>query len=150
MKRILFYILILATVLVLPTAGVDVGKLQPVQTIAVFREGENWVIQTDTEDYGKGYSVEKAFENLMETTPAVIYLDTADYLILQEDAVEAIDELRVRLKDSVALYLYKGEPDLKQVSKYLTVHGKKVKLKYWDQGEELPLLDCTTERFFFF
>ena len=149
MKRIIFYMLILAAVLILPTAGMDVGKLQPVQTIAVYREGEAWVIETDTDDIGKGNSVEAAFENLIETTPAVIYLDTADYLILRDNAAEVINELRGRLKDSVALYLYKGEPDLKQVSQYLTVHGVKVKLKQWKTDMELPILDCTTERFFF-
>lgn len=149
MKRILLYALILAAVLVLPTAGMDVADLQPVQTIAVYRNGNSWVIETDTEDIGAGDSVEKAFENLMQTTPAVIYLDTADYLILQEDAIEAIDELRVKLKDSVALYRYRGDPDLKEVSKYLSIHGEKVELRHWNTGVNLPILDCTGERFFF-
>jgi len=149
MKRILFYALILAVVLVLPTEGVDVAKLQPVQTIAVYKDGQTWVIKTDTGDYGSGNSVEEAFENLIKTTPAIIYLDTADHLILKDNATEAIDELRVRLKDSVALYRYIGDPDLKEVSKYLSVHGNKVKLKHWNHSVDLPILDCTTERFFF-
>ena len=149
MKRILIYVLILLTVLVLPTKGMDVSKLQPVQTIAVSCDGEKWVIRTDTDDVGVGTSVEDAFENLMETTPAVIYLDTADYLLLQDNAVTAIDVLRSRLKDSVVLYLYRGDPDLKAVSKYLSVHGEKTKLKHWNRTVKLPILDCTTERFFF-
>ena len=149
MKRILLYILILAIVLILPTEATDVARLQPVQTIAVYKNGETWLIETDTEDVGTGSSVEEAFVNLMETTPAVIYLDTADYLILQENAVEAIDVLRGKLKDSVALYQYKGDPDLKSVSKYLSVHGERIELKCWNTGVKLPVLDFTTDRFFF-
>ena len=149
MKRILLYVLILAAVLVLPTKGMDVGKLQPVQTIAVFRKGERWVIKTDTEDVGVGASVEAAFENLMETTPAVICLDAADYLLVQNDTLTAIDVLRPKLKGSILLYQYIGNPDLKDVSKYLSVHGENTKLKHWSRSEELPILDCTTARFSF-
>lgn len=149
MKRILLYLLILVVVIILPTTGMDVAKLQPVQTIAVYRDGDSWVIKTDTEDIGAGSSVKAAFENLMETTPAVIYLDTADYLIMHENAMEAIEELRTRLKDSVSLYQYRGDPDLKSVSKYLSVHGQKIELKHWKTGVKLPVLDCTAERFFF-
>ena len=147
MKRILIYVAILAAVLVLPTSGIDVAKLQPVQTIAVYREEENWTIKTDTDDIGSGISVEAAFDNLIETTPAIIYLDTADFVVVQENAVEAIEVLRSKLKGSVALFAFKGDPDLKTVSKYLSVHGKKTMLKNWNETEKLPMLDCTTTRY---
>ena len=149
MKRIVIYVAILVAVLVLPTKGMNVAKLQPVQAIAVYREDERWVIKTDTEDVGVGTSVEAAFENLMETTPAVIYLDTADYLLVKDNAMNAIDVLRPKLKNSVVLYRYSGDPDLKEVSKYLSVHGEKTRLKHWNMSVKLPILDCTTERFSF-
>lgn len=149
MKRILLYFIILIAVLVLPTEGTDVADLQPVQTIAVYRDGNQWVIETDTEDVGRGNSVEKAFENLIQTAPAVIYLDTADYLILQQDAIAVIDRLRTRLKESVELCQYVGKPDLQQVSKYLSIHAQTIELKHWNSNAILPILDCTTERYFF-
>jgi len=140
MKRILLYALILAAVLVLPTAGMDVADLQPVQTIAVYRNGNSWVIETDTEDIGAGDSVEKAFENLIQTTPAVIYLDTAEYMLLTKDTQEEVEALRTELKDSVQLCMCAKQVDLAEAGKYLSVHGKLPKLEHWKKNTELPVL----------
>ena len=48
MKKSFLYMLILAAVLVLPTKFTDVGKLRPVQTIAVYKNGSTYIFETDT------------------------------------------------------------------------------------------------------
>ena len=147
MKRILLYFIILIAVLVLPTEGTDVADLQPVQTIAVYRDGNQWVIETDTEDVGRGNSVEKAFENLIQTAPAVIYLDTAQYLVVNEEAV--IAELYPYLSDRVKICLSVGEPHMEDVSSFLSAHGDVPTVKQWKKGAKIPVLNCSDGRMSF-
>ena len=142
MKRSLLYLLILAAVLVVPIARTDVGDLRPVQTVAIYRSGQDYIIQTDTGDAGRGETAIAALENLKQTTPAVIYLDTAQFLLVAGDTSESLKQLRTHLKGSVKLCSFIGEPDLELVSKYLKIHGKGPFLKQWEQGAQLPVLDC--------
>ena len=144
MKKSFLYMLILAVVLVLPTRSTDVGKLRPVQTVAAYKNGTEYVIETDTEDVGRGESVEAAVKDLKETTPATIYLDTAQYLIVGEE--ELAEEMRPYLKDSVRLCRFMGDPPMDSVSRYLVAHGGNVTLENWKIGDRLPMLDCTKER----
>lgn len=146
MKRLLLYVLILAAVLAVPVKRVDVAKLQPVQTVAVYRHGRYYVIETDTGDMGQGTDPVAAYENLEKTTSGVIYLDTADYLLVTEGTTSAVEALRIYLKDTVELYRFLGSPDLKEVSKFLPVHGKGPKLKTWNEGVKLPVLDGRDQR----
>ena len=50
MKRVVIYILALAAALLVPLRGTDVGKLQPVGLVQLYKEGETVVIVTDTGD----------------------------------------------------------------------------------------------------
>lgn len=142
MKRLLIYSVILAAVLLVPVERSDVGKLRPIQTVAVFHDGTQFVIETDTEDTGRGEALQQAFINLIETAPADIYLDTADFLLVDVTAETKIDELSGVLKDSVRLYRFTGDPDLQQASKYLSVHDGGIKMKNWKNGAVLPVLHC--------
>lgn len=144
MKRSFLYMLILAVVLVLPTQSTDVGKLRPVQTIAVYKIGADYVIETDTEDVGRGENVPAAIQDLKETTPATIYLDTAQYLIVSEESLA--EELRPHLKKGVHVCAFVGDPPMDKVSKFLSAHGINLTLGDWKLGERLPMLDCTKER----
>lgn len=146
MKRLLLYSLILAAVFAVPVERSDVGKLQPVETVAVYYNVDHFVIKTDTGAVGRGGNLEEAFASLIETTPADIYLDTADYLLLDATAETKIDELRSVLKDSVRLYRFTGDPDLEKVSKYLSVHGGGTKMKNWENGVVLQVLQCKEEQ----
>lgn len=146
MKRIILYILILIIVLLVPVERTDVGKLRPVQSVAVFGEDDAVVIETDTGDRGRGEDAQAALDDLKHTTPAVIYLDTAEYLLLTEEMEGAVEHLRAHLKDTVELYHYVGEPKLEDVTKYLEIHGNAPFLKSWSEGQKLPVLDCREER----
>ena len=144
MKKSFLYMLILAAVLVLPTKSTDVGKLRPVQTVAVYKSGSDYIIETDTEDAGRGESIGAAVKDLQETTPATIYLDTAQYLIVSEESL--LEELRPYLKEDVRVCAFTGDPPMEQVSKFLAAHAENVTLGNQKNGEALPVLDCTKER----
>ena len=149
MKRILCYIGILAAVLVWPVERLDVGKLCPVQVVSVYKK-DNWVvIETDTEDIGFGATARQALENLEDTTSGVIYLDTAQYLLLSKDAEDAVEDLRDELKPSVQLCFTTQAVNLQEAAVFLATHGKLPELKAWKTGQELPVLSTFGKRLTF-
>lgn len=149
MKRILCYIGILAAVLSWPVERLDVGKLCPVQVVSVSKK-DNWiVIETDTEDVGMGATARQALQNLEDTTSGVIYLDTARYLLLSQDAEGAVEELRDALKPSVEMCIGTQQVDLQEAAVFLAAHGELPRLKEWRSGQELPVLGIFGERLTF-
>lgn len=147
MKRLIFYILITALVLWLPVQGSDVGKLRPVQLVAIWREEKQVVIATDTGDRGEGASAEAALQQLHETTPATVYLDTAEFLLISEAALDDARYLAGFLKEDVQVYQNEGVKDLKAAAEYLSVHSKGTELRAWKQGASLPVIREEEGRF---
>lgn len=139
MKRILIYIGILALTLMAPVERLDVAKLEPVEVVFLSKEGDTVLLATDTEASGRGMDVSAALQDLKRTTPGVVYLDTAEFLVVSEDAAEQIDALRAHLKGSVKLCLAR-DLQVEEVAKYLEVHGNLPKLKDWKSGDPLPVL----------
>ena len=137
MKRIAIYILALATALLVPLEGTDVGKLQPVGVVQLYREDEQVIIVTDTGDSGIGKNVKEAFENLEETTAGVIFLDTADFLLLGDHGPEEIGALRSYLKPSVRVCLADESIEPGQAAPYLAVHRPATVLRHY-HGQERP------------
>lgn len=146
MKRIIIYILLLVLVLLVPVERLDIATLRPVQTVAVTMAGKSCTIATDTGDVGTGTDVISALEDLKRTTPGIIYLDTADFLLVGEGAQEQALQLKPYMTDSVRVYQVKGSPDLEEASQYLQIHDKGVPLSTWQSGTSLPVLDGTKER----
>lgn len=122
MKRILIYIIVTALALLVPEYGTDVGKLIPVELVFLYNDGEQIVIETDTEHIGKGVTVEEAVQNLSDTTPGVLFLDTADYLMVTEEAQTHLPELDLYLKGRVKVCLTEQGTDVKQAAQYLAIH----------------------------
>ena len=146
MKRILIYVLILVALLFVPVKDNDIGKLQPVEVVQVYRQGSQVVIRTDTDDIGVGTTAQLALQNLKDTTPGYIYLDTAEYLLLNKDATKDIEELRPVLRKSLQLCFAENEVDLQLAAKFLPAHGKFPQLKRWKQGKDLPELTVENDR----
>ena len=140
MRRIILYIGILALVIAAPVKPMNIGDLRPVQIVSVYKEGGWTVIETDTDDKGIGGTALQALQNMKDASDGVIYLDTADYLLLTKDAEEAIMELYENLKPSVRLCMVSGAVNLKKAASYLKTHGALPKLKGWKKGTELPVL----------
>lgn len=129
--RILLYVVILALLFFAPLEKKDVAKLLPIEAVAVYMEQNEVTLETDTEYKGRGADVASALDNLKENTPAVIYLDTAEYLIISEDALSEIETLKKFLKPNVRVCVADVCGRVKDAAKYLEVHGNLPKIKNW-------------------
>lgn len=129
--RVVLYIVILALLFLAPVKKLDVAKLEPVQTVAICIEEDAVVVKTDTENSGRGENVDEAINDLEQTTPGVIYLDTAQYLLVGEDAVNYVDALRRYLKPSVKVCLWDEEGNVTDAAKYLAVRSDLPEIRDW-------------------
>lgn len=132
MRRIL-YVVILGLLFLAPCERMDVAKLLPIEAVAVYMEEGSVVLETDTEDKGRGGNAKEALQNLKDITPAVVYLDTAEYLLVSEEAANCVEELRSFLKPSVKVCVCEASGRVKTAAKYLEVHGNLPKLKDWNR-----------------
>ena len=131
MRRIA-YVIILVSLFFAPLERLDVAKLLPIQAVAVYMQGDSVVLETDTKNIGRGMNVADALENLKETTPAVVYLDTAEYLLVSPDATDSAVELKNYLKPSVKVCICDGAGRVKEAAKYVEIHGNLTKLRHWN------------------
>ena len=129
MRKILSIVILMLS-LAAPVKRLDVAKLQPVETVAVYYSGNAVVLETDTGDVGQGSTAAKALQDLKESACSVIYLDTAEYLLIGQNAQNAAAELRPFLKDSVKVGSYHGGDVMKETA-YWEIHGDLPKLKTW-------------------
>lgn len=136
--RIIMYIVLLSLLFLAPIERMDVADLLPVEAVAVYAEDGKVVLETDTENIGRGENASEALKNLKETASAVVYLDTAEYLIVSEEAEGWIDELRKYLKPSVRVCIADARKHVKEVAKYVDIHGNTIKLKHWKKGPNTP------------
>ncbi len=136
MKRILCYCLILAFLWFAPVKGQSIADLEPIQAIWLSREDDRVVLQADTEDKGEGGSVSEAFENMSKKSSGIIYPDTAQYLLVSENAVDMIPEMKTYLKGKVKVCLWEGG-DLSEAAKYMQAHKTGLMLKKWQPGAKL-------------
>ena len=120
-KRILLYIAALA-LLLLGGRGTDIGKLRPVETVQLYEKGELLFLATDTGDVGWGLTVEQAVRKLKETTPGQIYLDTADYLLVEPGVEEHLPAMREYLKARTRVAYGPEGIDLEAVSASFRIH----------------------------
>lgn len=129
--RAILYIIILALLLFAPVESLDVAKLEPVQTVALYTDGSAIVLKTDTDNKGRGVTVDGAYADLEEKTPGVIYLDTAEYLLVTHDAAIHVDVLRKYLHSSVEICFWDGEGSITDAAQYLSVREDLPKLRDW-------------------
>ena len=127
MRKIL-YIIILALSFFAPVQRLDIAKLLPVESVAVYMERGQVLLKTDTDNVGRGSTAPEALQNLKDTTAAIIYLDTADYLLIGEGEEAAAEQLRPYLRPSVRTGHYAGG-DVKEETRYLDAHQNSAKPK---------------------
>lgn len=129
--RTLLYIVILALLFLAPVERLDVAKLEPVQTVAIRVEDDSVILETDTNNRGVGTDIANALSDLEDSTPGVIYLDTAEYLLVSEDATIYLDALREYFSPSVRISLWDGVSSVEGAAQYLAVRDDLVKLRDW-------------------
>ena len=127
--RKMLYVIILALTCFAPVNRVDVAQLLPVEGVALYIDGIDVVLETDTQNTGRGATVAEALDNLKENTPAVVYLDTAEYLLIAENAWQYLQDLESVLKPSVKVSSCDARGRVKAVTEYLRVHPEYKTLK---------------------
>ena len=135
-KRIL-YAALTAAALMVPSESVQLGKMKPVELIAVRAEDGQVCLETDTGDSGTGDNVAEALANMKEASTGIICLDTAMYLLVAEDADRWIPELEPYLKDKIYIAQLDGRVELKKAADILSVHKPSVQMKDWEEGTAL-------------
>lgn len=146
MRKGILYGVLLAAALLAPTDDVELGKMKPVETVSIRTQEGRVLIETDTEDMGSGETFKEALKDLEKTTPGRIYLDTAQYLLIGEEAEGMVPELEAMLKDGTRLCKREGEVDMKTVGEYLRQHTPEMKLKNWKQEDRLQVLTAENGR----
>lgn len=146
MKRSIIYIIVAALALLMKPHGTDVGKLIPVEVIWLSGSQGQVMIETDTGNKGTGKTIDDAIENLKKTTAGVVYLDTADFLLVSTGSVEFLGEMGKHLKSTVEVCGADGEIDLTAAAEYLAAHRPNMTLKKAMRGGQLPELKTEKER----
>ena len=124
--KTLLYIIILAAVLFVPVTRLDIAKLEPVEAVAVYLEDGLVKLRTDCESMGVGETALEALQDLKEKALSVIYLDTAKFLLVGENAQQAAAELGQYLRDNIKICAYSGG-DVKAEAKYFSTHEEAAK-----------------------
>lgn len=144
MRRWLWYAAALALILAVSSesyAGSDVGDLQPVQTVCVSKRSGMVVIETDTGERGAAPTVCDAFENMKDTAPSRLFLDTAEYLLISPECEGLLPELVRYLRPSCCVCLAGGEVDLPQVGQFLKIHRPERTLMEYRAGiRDIPII----------
>ena len=129
--RILLYTVILALLLFAPVKRLNIAQLQPVETVAVSVTDGKVMIQTDTKQQGTGETVAEAVQMLEATTPGVIYLDTAQYLLITASAEAYADQLRPYLQGDTKVCIWDGKSSVKEAAQYLRVRSNLPLFRSW-------------------
>lgn len=137
MKRWPWYIAALSLIAVLnllPFSGTDVAQLKPVEVLWIYQTEDGVVIETDTLDRGIGSDPEDAFDDLMQTTSGHIFLETADYLLLDRQTLALLPHLMGRLRPACGVCIAEGQIDMEQVASFLNAHPLKHTLQDCSEG----------------
>lgn len=142
MKQLYIYLATAVALLLLP-GGTDAAKLAPAQLVYVQTEGQTVTVRTDMGNMGLGENLEEAFADLERTTPGKIFLDTADYLLVDSESTKLLPELKGWLKGNCLVCTSETVKDLPGAAGYLDAHPPGTKLKHCT-GENV-LLQVLTE-----
>ena len=140
MKKIIIYIIVLVIALWIPTNRIDISNLEPVQAVWISKKNDDYIIATDTEDVGVGETVREALQIMKDRCEKIIYLDTAQYLLVSDNCKESIGEISEYLKQRVKVSVWNGEGKLKDVAQYMQTHRVGVRLKDYFSSVELPVI----------
>ena len=132
--RKLISIALLALAIAVPLKKLDIAKLQPVEGVALYKEGQQVVLETDTGSRGVGETALEALNDMKEKATSVIYLDTAEFLFVEEGMERFAEELRPLFNKAVRVGKYLGMKAEELVA-YYEIHGKLPKLESWNRGE---------------
>ena len=128
----------------LPRRGTEVGKLLPVETLLIEKQAGQYRVSADTGSAGRGDSLEKAVDALRAEAPGILFLDTADYVLLTGEAEDCMEKLPDYVRPGTRVYKLEGTAELSEIGPFLKTHGPDAQL-YRLQKRELQLPKLTAE-----
>ena len=141
MRRILTYGLLLAIVLSVPKKSNELGRLHPVELIKAHKENRIVTLETDTGAKGEGVDVVSAIQNLKDTTAGIVFLDTADYLLVGYGEDDLIAELKDYLKRNTRICFATQTVDPEEATGFMSVHTPKKRIGQWKMGDKVGKLE---------
>lgn len=121
--------------------GVEISRLEPVELVRITHEEGNICIETDTGAKGYGQDLNAAVENLHSSSSAAVFLDTADYLLVSDEAEQYIDRLYGLLRPACQVCFANGDINLTEVLPYLKAHSLTSSLLRYRAGDKaIPTL----------
>lgn len=122
MRRWMILVAALLLYWLLPSASTELGQLRPAGVLYLTMEEKNIRLETDMGDFGVGETLDGALADLRQCASGVVFLDTAEYLVLNKSAVFLLPQLQQLLRPSVRICLAEGELDLEAAYAYLSNH----------------------------
>ena len=119
----------------MPFTGTDIASLQPVEVLRIQMEGQQILVEMDTGDRGSGESLEAAFTDLKKSTPGEVFLETADYLLINDDAKALLEQLGEYLRPACSVCIEDGIAELESVASFLTAHEPGLTLQEYRAGD---------------
>lgn len=148
MKRWLAYIAVLVLCGTSANRGTDIGELAPVEAVWLTEKAGQVYLETDTGDMGRGDDVQGALRDMKAAAPGNIFLETADYLIVEEGREDLLVQLVDILRPSCKVCVMQSMPDLEKATIYLNVHEPQVTLRQYQVAKcALPMLREQEGRF---
>ena len=129
MKKWLYPAAFLAVALLarMPHPAVDVARLAPVRSIYIDIDGETLTIETDDHITGSGLDLQEAYQDLTANADREIFLDTAEFLILDPD-IPITEEFYDLIRPTTKVVYAVEPPDLDTISDYLAIHPPRMTL----------------------
>ncbi|MBQ9168331.1 MAG: hypothetical protein IJX67_08005 [Oscillospiraceae bacterium] len=149
MKRIALFAAALAAVLFLGKSKdrTDIAKLKPVEVVRVSCIENQVRLETDTQNIGKGNNIREAVADLEKTAAGMIFLDTADFLLIGAGGEGYVLQLKDFLRPGCLICQEYGTEDLQKAAAYLRIHKPDLTLLEYEAGEKtIPILITEEER----
>lgn len=125
----------------------DLGSLRPVRLVQATSSGPMVHLWTDTGLYGEGVDFSAAIQDLRNTAPGQVYLETADYLLVTPVTVKLLPELRQVLRPGTEVALIASIVDGEKAAEFLSAHPGGVPLRSAREHTVLPRLITKGERY---
>lgn len=121
--------------------GTQVDRLEPVEILMVTVQDGEVCILTDTGAHGVGPDLGRAVENLHASASAAVFLDTAQYLIVDEGGQMLLEQLYPMLRPACQVCRVQTDVDLTEAAAFLRAHPPQTRLIDWiAMRAELPTL----------
>lgn len=148
MKRWLVYLAVLVLCGTSSFRGTDIGELAPVEVVWLTEKDGQVYLETDTGDMGRSEDVQGALHDMKAAAPGTIFLETADYLIVEEGREGLLVQLVDILRPSCKVCVARSMPDLEKVATFLNAHEPQVTMRqYQVEKGVLPILREQEGRF---